>query len=219
MNTIQPLDNLDRVYCAGPLFNQSERREMKEIAQALGDAGFETFVPHADGMEFANVLPVLTEHEGSQAEAGALLHRAIFALDVYQVAVGCGSLVFNLNGRVPDEGGVSEAAIAWMLGKPLVLYKNDVRTAVSSRDNPLVAGLADFEIVSELQHLADRLRGQVAALTVGRDWTIACPPGLQTAVDAGGRLWQRLERLGDSRPNCEVAAAILEVFRPLPEQV
>ena len=77
------------------------------------------------------------------------MHRAIFALDAYQVVVGCGSLVCNINGRVPDEGAVAEASMAWTLGKPVVLYKQDIRTAVSGRDNPLVAGLAEFAVAAE----------------------------------------------------------------------
>jgi nucleoside 2-deoxyribosyltransferase len=212
MDVIQPLARLDRVYCAGPLFNQSERREMQEIAAALESAGFATFVPHAHGMEFANVLPVLVGRGWTPVDAGALLHRAIFALDVYQVAAGCGALVFNLNGRVPDEGGVSEAAIAWSLGKPLVLYKNDVRTAVSARDNPLVAGLTDFEIVDRLAELAPRLRELIAEHPLPEDWSTHCPPRLRAAVAAGESLWVELEAMGAARPNDSVADVVLELF-------
>ena len=58
MRTIRPLDNLHRVYCAGPLFNEAERREMLAIADVLRVGGFEPFVPHADGMEFAQLQPI-----------------------------------------------------------------------------------------------------------------------------------------------------------------
>lgn len=43
-NTIFPLRNPRRVYCAGPLFNEAERREMLRIAYVLRRAGFEAFV-------------------------------------------------------------------------------------------------------------------------------------------------------------------------------
>src|SRR5687767_8611165 len=94
------------VYCAGPLFNQSERDEMTAIADALCDAGYDVYLPHRDGMEFRLILEVLVERGWTPATAAHFLHAAIFALDVYQLAVECDALVWNLNGRVPDEGAV-----------------------------------------------------------------------------------------------------------------
>ena len=44
---------MSRVYCAGPLFNESERTEMAAIAQVLEKAGHTTFLPHRDGFEYA----------------------------------------------------------------------------------------------------------------------------------------------------------------------
>ena len=43
MATIFPLAHLRRVYCAGPLFNEAERREMLRIAEVLSRADFEPF--------------------------------------------------------------------------------------------------------------------------------------------------------------------------------
>src|SRR5437762_1876790 len=82
----------------GPLFNDAERAEMLAIGAALTRAGFEPFVPHADGMEFALVVPWLVGQGYPAADVGQWVHEAVFALDVYQVAVGCGALVFNMNG-------------------------------------------------------------------------------------------------------------------------
>ena len=44
-------------------------------------------------------------------------------------------------GRTPDEGAVSEAAMAWTLGKPMVAYKDDVRSLIAGRVNPPLVGL------------------------------------------------------------------------------
>lgn len=143
-----PLREMRRVYCAGPLFNEAERLEMLRIADALNAAGFKTFVPHSDGMEFALVRPHLVASGHASERVGQWLHEAIFALDTYQVVVRCGSLVFNMNGRVPDEGAVAESTMAWMLGKPVVIYKDDCRSFVTGRDNPLVVGPGGFETVS-----------------------------------------------------------------------
>ena len=208
--TIYPFREARRVYCAGPLFNEVERREMNAIAVSLRQSGFEPFVPHADGLEFAKVQPYLASQGYDAAAAGRLLHEAIFALDVYQVVLGCGSLVMNMNGRVPDEGAVSEAAIAWTLGKPVVIYKADARTKVSGRDNPLVVGLSNFETIDEIEALGEALAARHAALRPDPDFAAVCPPHLVPTLAVGQRLWERLQALGDVRPCDLVAEAVLE---------
>ena len=211
-NVVYPLRNPHRVYCAGPLFNEAERREMIRIAYVLRRAGFEAFVPHADGMEFADVLPYLIGQGHHAAAAGQLLHEAVFALDVYQIVVECGSLVFNINGRVPDEGGVAEATIAWMLGKPVVLYKEDCRSVVAGRNNPLVVGQAGFQTERDIERLPDALRRRIDELSPDESQGVACPAHLRATVATGARLWQGLSALGRERPAAGVAEAVLEIF-------
>jgi len=213
-NVLYPLRNPHRVYCAGPLFNEAERREMIRIAYVLRRAGFEAFVPHADGMEFADVLPYLIAQGHESAAAGQLLHEAVFALDVYQVVVECGSLVFNVNGRVPDEGGVAEATIAWMLGKPVVLYKDDCRSAVAGRDNPLIVGQTGFQTEKDIERLPAALRRRIDELSPDESRAVACPAHLLATVATGERLWRGLSALGRGRPAASVAEAVLEVFGP-----
>lgn len=210
MKYVYPLAHCNRVYCAGPLFNAAERREMEHLAAALREGGFETFVPHADGLEFAQVCPWLIEEGYDPQDAGRLLHAAVFALDVYQVLVGCGSLLLNLNGRVPDEGAVAEAAMAWAWGKPVVIYKDDCRSKVQGRDNPLVVGLTGFRVVEQRSALAQELR----TLLEGRDSTVRwpCPPHLAGPLSQGAQLWTRLAALGPGRPNPQVAEAVMSVF-------
>lgn len=210
--TIFPLRPTQRVYCAGPLFNEPERREMSAIAESLRRSGFEPFVPHADGLEFAKVQPYLAEQGYDAADAGRLLHEAIFALDVYQVIVGCGSLVLNMNGRVPDEGAVAEAAMAWSLGKPIVIYKSDARSKIAGRDNPLVVGLADFELIEQIDELGTALAARQAKLLPDGDCQVPCPPHLRQTLSAGGRLWERLCALGTDRAPRSVASVVMEEF-------
>lgn len=206
---IYPLRETRRVYCAGPLFNEMERREMSAIAANLRQSGFEPFLPHADGLEFAKVQPYLATQGYDAATAGRLLHEAIFALDVYQVVAGCGALVMNMNGRVPDEGAVSEAAMAWMLGKPVVIFKADARTKVSGRDNPLLIGLSDFQTVDDIEQLGAALAARQAALEVDAQTAYECPAHLRQTLLTGERLWERLQALGDARPCDLVAEAVL----------
>lgn len=137
---------MPRVYCAGPLFNVKEQEEMQELAEAFEGAGFDTFLPQRDGLELSACTETLVEKGMSPGVAADRVSKAIFALDVYQVLEGSDAIVVNLNGRVPDEGAVSEAAIAWCYGKPVVGYKADRRSVFHGQDNPLVAGLFEFNV-------------------------------------------------------------------------
>jgi len=145
---------MNKVYCAGPLFNVKEREEMAEIAEALEKNGLKVFLPHRDGFEFANLYGVFLELGYSEIQANIILNKTIFTLDVFQVLSSDG-LVLNINGRVPDEGAMVEAGIAWNAGKKVVIYKNDSRTLINGFDNPLLLGLGDFQIISDIQKIPD----------------------------------------------------------------
>jgi len=62
-----------RVYCAGPLFNEKEKEEMAEIAQALERHGFEVFLPQRDGLELSKCVQslVLSEWTGGDRKSAA----------------------------------------------------------------------------------------------------------------------------------------------------
>jgi nucleoside 2-deoxyribosyltransferase len=142
-----------RIYCAGPLFNPSERAEMEMLAETLELAGFKTFLPHRDGFLFEAIVPDLVRAGYPLDVAQWMARQAIFALDVYQVLVSCEGTVVNLNGRVPDEGAVVEGAMAWTVGRAVVLFKDDARSKIDGLDNPLVAGLGAFRLVSRAEEL------------------------------------------------------------------
>ena len=69
----------------------------------------------------------------------------------------------NLNGRVPDEGTVVEAALGWHSGKAVVLYKRDERAPFTARDNPMLTGLAEGEVVSAIAELPAAVERALAA--------------------------------------------------------
>ena len=150
-----------RIYCAGPIFNSSERAEMEILAEAIEQAGFTTFLPHRDGFLYGAIVPDLAQAGYPLEVAQWLARQAIFALDVYQVLVTCDGTVVNLNGRVPDEGAVVEGAMAWTVGKAVVLFKDDARSKIDGLDNPLVAGLGGFRLVN---HSEDVPRALTRAL-------------------------------------------------------
>jgi nucleoside 2-deoxyribosyltransferase len=141
------------IYCAGPLFNPSERAEMEMLAETLESSGFKTFLPHRDGFLFGAIVPDLVR-AGYPLNVGQWMARqAIFALDVHQVLIGCDGTLVNLNGRVPDEGAVVEGAMAWTAGRAVVLFKDDARSKIDGLDNPLVAGLGGFRLVHRSEDL------------------------------------------------------------------
>ncbi|MBW1959649.1 MAG: nucleoside 2-deoxyribosyltransferase [Deltaproteobacteria bacterium] len=143
---------MKKIYCAGPLFNPTERADMQAIAESLENAGYEVFLPHRDGIEFSKLNSMLMACGYSSDKANSLLTKAIFYIDTYQIDDSDG-LVLNMNGRVPDEGAMVEAGIAWALEKPIVIYKNDSRSLLSGIDNPLVIGLSNFNLIDNIQKI------------------------------------------------------------------
>ncbi|RAS35533.1 nucleoside 2-deoxyribosyltransferase [Paraburkholderia bryophila] len=175
-----------RVYCAGPLFNAAERAEMDSIAHTLEVAGFATFLPHRDGLEFARLRPELEKLGASAEEAAQILDRAIFSLDTYQLLERCDVVVANLNGRVADEGTVVEASLAWHAGKPLVLFKADARSMLSGSDNPMLSGLGDFQVVDQIAALPLAIRESVERDCARRaEKTLAVGAGIASLREGG----------------------------------
>jgi nucleoside 2-deoxyribosyltransferase len=175
-----------RIYCAGPLFNRAEQEEMAEISRTLEAAGFSTFLPQRDGFVFADVYRQFLREGYEAAEASRMIQQAIFWLDAHEVLVGCQGLVLNMNGRVPDEGAVAEAAMAWMTGKAIVLYKADSRSLIQGTDNPLVLGLGNFVKVSTIPEIA------YAFTQLFRRWrpekASSTPQVIRKSIEPGRRL-------------------------------
>lgn len=142
---------MKKIYCAGPLFNPKEREDMEDIADIL-KTKYEVFLPHRDGIELSSLNECLIEQGFFQEVASSLLSKAIFLIDTYQIASSDG-IVLNLNGRVPDEGTMVEAGIAWALKKAVVIYKSDTRSAMLGLDNPMITGLSQFRIINDMESL------------------------------------------------------------------
>jgi nucleoside 2-deoxyribosyltransferase len=182
------------IYCSGPLFCPEETAGMAAIAKVLEDVGFTTFLPQRDGIErFVTRLintPLNTNIFGSRRN----MDKAIFALDVYQIVKRCDCLVFNMNGRVPDEGAVAEAGIAFAAGKPVVIYKNDVRTIFKGGDNSMITGLSAYPTVRNLKKLPEVIKEITPSQTsiTGR---------LLEIVNYGEKIWSFLKMLPSGRLN------------------
>jgi nucleoside 2-deoxyribosyltransferase len=206
-----------RVYCAGPLFNQAERDEMTAIADLLCEAGFAVYLPHRDGMEFRYIHQLLVGQGWSPPAAAHFLHEAIFALDIFQLVEECDSVVWNLNGRTPDEGAVSEAAIAWTLGMPLIAYKDDVRSLITGRDNPLLAGLVGFQTLGDRSEIPRALRTAIGSSAAPRRSPETLPPKVREASSRGRQLWTVIEDGGSQGDNAAIAQAVTQLFAEPPD--
>ncbi len=184
-----------RIYCSGPVFCAEEIGGMSALAKVLEEAGFQTFLPHRDGLEsyvlgFSNssflstVFPIRKR-----------IDYAIFALDVYELIERCDAVVCNLNGRVPDEGMIVESALAYAAGKPLVLFKNDLRAPFGGYDNSMLTSLVKGEIVGKLCDIPAAL---LSAVSRKRDFAMLSLD-LQKAIVFGKRISSALERLPEKK--------------------
>lgn len=191
---------MPKIYCAGPLFNPLERQEMATIATTLEALGHTTFLPQRDGLELSRLESQLLEKGISVEDASKAIDSAIFCLDVYQLLSWSDAVVANLNGRVPDEGTVVEAALAWHAGKALVLYKRDSRAPFFGRDNPMLTGLGAFKIVTCIDDLGDALKIQLNSEHKSRK---------TTTTDLGARI-AKARQTGDE--NIDLARLIKELF-------
>jgi hypothetical protein len=100
------------------------------------------------------------------------------------------------------------------LDKPVILFKEDARSMIAGRDNPLVIGPADFQTIDDLQRLPEALADRISASCLSADTEVACSQHLMRTVSAGERLWQSLDALGPVRNVEPVAEVVLELFAP-----
>jgi nucleoside 2-deoxyribosyltransferase len=183
--------NKNRIYCSGPLFCAEEVGGMSAIAKVLEEAGYQTFLPHRDGLE-AYIMRF-----GSSPLSSAIsairnrVDYAIFALDVYELIERCDAVVCNLNGRVPDEGMIVEASLAHASGKPLILFKDDIRAPFCGYDNSMLTGLVRGNIVGNLKKLPEALKKEMSKKTDA----VRLSSDLQKAISYGRRISSIMDRL------------------------
>ncbi len=153
---------MTRIYCAGPLFNEPERDQMAYMAHTLEEAGYETFLPQRDGFELSGVRRQFETAGIPGDRAAQLLHHCIFDLDVYHLLQWSDACVANINGRVPDEGTVVEAALTWGAGRPLILFKEDDRAPFDGEDNPMLTCLSRLQVTHSIEALPEAVAAEIA---------------------------------------------------------
>lgn len=195
-----------KIYCAGPLFNPKEREEMSTIASVLTRSGYSIFLPQENGLKFAELLPALIEKKIETENATKMLNMAIFSLDVFEV-MNADGLILNMNGRVPDEGAMVEAGIAWSHNKTIVIFKNDDRSLIQGNCNPLVMGLSDFEFVDKYEEIPTAF---------DRNWaepSKSSSPSLSSNFETVSKNGQKISNyLSRGRTSDEVVELLIKLF-------
>lgn len=184
------------VYCAGPMFSVADLGEQRQISTTLKSAGFDTYLPQDDGIEVAKVMGKITSGLAmSQAQAGevmAFARKIVFALDIFQLVSRCRSVVFNMDGRVPDEGSVVEAAIAYAVCKPVITFKTTPITILGGFDNPMVEGLTTtWQYVDDMDLIPAALAAAVADRPV-RKKSSYCRH-LDAVIALGASVWEEID--------------------------
>jgi nucleoside 2-deoxyribosyltransferase len=187
------------VYCSGPMFSHGDKWEQHAIATSLEKANFTTYLPQRDGIEVGRVMGLLNHPmlEGTSIAQHVMLdvRKWVFALDMFQLLERCQSLVFNLDGRAPDDGSVVETAAAFTAGKPIVIFKTTPITMLAGADNPMVEGLStSWSYVDKAAAVPKAIATAVAGMTKAQ-YDYAGPPNVAALMGEGKEVWDVLEGL------------------------
>ncbi len=203
--------NTKRVYCSGALFCPEEVRAMEQIAGALESAGYSTYLPHRDGVEafVLNAVNMPLSNLLVFRPVTRFLYKATFALDIFEI-LECDYFVFNMNGAVPDEGGVVETGVAFAAGKPVVIYRNDPRGMPGRGGHPLLLGASGtFETVDSVDMIPAALESAAArgrALGEGARGTGGMPPFVRRTATFGRRVHRVLGMASSLKPRNMMSA-------------
>ena len=184
-----------KVYCSGALFCPVEVREMADIAKSFEDAGYDTYLPQRDGGEAFVMNSIDTPIAGSPLlrPFTNYLTKIMFALDIYEI-LKCDYFIINLNGRVPDDGAISELGVAFASGRPIIQYKSDLRSLFNGRDHPMIAGAAlHVPPVHQFDQIPDRLEKIVEFVNKYGENTYKgekIPQSVQKVVNLGFKVWK-----------------------------
>jgi nucleoside 2-deoxyribosyltransferase len=183
------------VYCSGPMFSVGDKGEQLAVATALEGAGFTTYLPQRDGIEVGRVMQLVGHPllEGFIADKIMQeVRKWVFALDMYQLLDRCQALVFNLDGRTPDDGSVVETAAAFTAGKPIVIYKTSPITMLAGADNPMVEGLSgSWTYVDDVTAVPAAVVAAVAAFAK-QPYAYGGPPNVAALIKEGEEVWDAL---------------------------
>ncbi len=114
-----------KVYIAGPLFNDGEKRFNERVDAVIRECGHETYLPQRDGGIIAEMPDTVN---------GISKYAFVFNADLEHLKA-CDLFLFVMDGRVPDEGASFAMGYAYAHGKRCAAYKTDARCVSNGEDN------------------------------------------------------------------------------------
>jgi nucleoside 2-deoxyribosyltransferase len=182
------------------MFSVGDKWEQAAVAAELEAAGYTTYLPQRDGIEVGKIMQLINHPllSGKIADEIMLAVRKwVFALDMYQLLERCQSLVFNLDGRTPDDGSVVETAAAFVAGKPIVIYKTTPITMLAGADNPMIEGLSStWAYVDDVTAVPAAIAAAVAARK-GVAYGYRGPANVAALMTEGATVWEVVQALHD----------------------
>ena len=142
---------MTRIYLAGPLFCQSERDYNIRLKDALSQAGYELILPQDNDFKI-NTAKMAANQDYRDAATMMVFQADMEMLD------SCDAVIFNMDGRVPDEGGCVEIGYAYAKGKECFGLKTDVRTAEFGTDNMMIGGVLKLRVAASISELIGFLK-------------------------------------------------------------
>lgn len=197
-----------RAYYAAGLFNEGERQFNLKVKRMLDELGFVTWFPQEDAGFIEDYLAQGMTLDEARHHIFEQNLEAVRAADV---------LIFNLDGRVPDEGACIEAGVAFGWDKRLIGLQTDFRAVEPGGNNLMIDGVLQYEIAKSVDELRDMLtaddgltidlRGETPVIDmrpVHRYVAVTGPLGagkttLMTIMQEQGG-WQTLEEPNDENP-------------------
>jgi nucleoside 2-deoxyribosyltransferase len=131
---------MKKVYIAGPLCNEKERKEVEEIAGFCEEKGLETFLPHKDAGLWKNGVDF----------------KEIAEKDLKGFE-NCDLVIANLNGFNVGAGTAWEMGYAHAKGIPVIGLKTDRKIKESVEEiSAIILGIT--KIVSSTEELQEKLK-------------------------------------------------------------
>ena len=138
-----------KIYLAGPLFSDAERKFNEKVTQILEEWA-DVYLPQRDGGLMSEMVQTGIP---SDVAANRVFHRdmdAILEAD-YVIAI--------LDGRAIDEGVAFELGIAFSNSKRCVALQTDSRRLASWGNNPMITGALEI-VFHSVEDLASWIRNE-----------------------------------------------------------
>ena len=138
-----------KIYYAAPLFNDMELNKNERMKRQLKNKRYFVYLPQDEaGLAYEKI------DDNNKMQ----INKKIFESDVKCIKKS-DLLIFDLNGRVPDEGGCVELGMAYAWGIKCIGFKTDTRALdYTGDDNLMIEGCMNFKIARNLEELEKMLK-------------------------------------------------------------